>query len=84
MFIVGLYLSPKVIKNVTKIDFLKVSDLEIDQPLLQRLLGYGTVNVRVFSKYPPVKNINKPQKFLEELQKLVRKRVEVKGPKYIS
>jgi len=65
-------------RNVGSIDFLKISDLEIDQPFYKILLNYGTINVRVFSKYMPIKNINSPGKFLGKLQKLVSDRVEPK------
>jgi hypothetical protein len=57
-------------KNVREIDFSSISDLDIDQPLIARILGYGTVHIRLFLNETSVsiKNINSPENFIEELK----------------
>jgi len=60
-------------KNVREIDFSSISDLDLDQPFFKRILNYGNVNVRLFINETSIKiiNINKPSRFIEELQKLI-------------
>lgn len=60
-------------KNVREMDFSSISDLDLDQPFFKRLLNYGDVNVRLFLNETSIKiiNINRPEKFIEELQKVM-------------
>ena len=55
-------------KNVMEVDFSKISDLELDQPFFSRLMGHGTVRIRMYTKFIPVINIYNPRKFLKTLQ----------------
>jgi len=52
------------------LDFFAISDLDVSQTAWQRILGYGDVNVRLFSKdsTSTIKNINKPHRFAEILK----------------
>jgi uncharacterized membrane protein YdbT with pleckstrin-like domain len=60
-------------KNVREIDFSSISDLDLDQPFLKRIMNYGNVNVRLFLNETSIKiiDINRPRKFIEELQGLM-------------
>ena len=60
-------------KNVREIDFSSISDLDVDQPFFKRILNYGDVNVRLFLNETSIKivNINKPRRFITELQKIM-------------
>lgn len=63
-------------KNVREVDFSSISDLDLDQPLLKRMLNYGDVNVRLFLNETSIciKNINSPKLFIETLQGLMAER----------
>lgn len=60
-------------KNVRDIDFSSISDLDLDQPFFKRILNYGNVNVRLFLNETSIKitDINKPEEFIEELQRII-------------
>lgn len=62
-------------KNVRQVDFSSISDLDLNQPLFKRILNYGNVNVRLFLNETSIsiKDINNPDKFIEELQKIITK-----------
>jgi uncharacterized membrane protein YdbT with pleckstrin-like domain len=57
-------------KNVREVDFSSISDLDLEQPFLKRILNYGDVNVRLFLNETSIKikNISKPREFMEKLQ----------------
>ena len=63
-------------KNVREIDFNAIADIDLDQPLFKRILGYGTVNIRKFlnEKTIIVEDINEPDKFINILQEAIQKR----------
>jgi membrane protein YdbS with pleckstrin-like domain len=60
-------------KNVRDIDFSSISDLDLDQSFFKRILNYGNVNVRLFLNETSIKiiDINKPEEFIEELQRII-------------
>lgn len=60
-------------KNVREIGFSSISDLDVHQPFFKRVLGYGTVNVRLFLNETSIKipDINRPERFVETLQGLM-------------
>ncbi len=62
-------------KNVREVDFSSISDLDLDQPFIKRILNHGTVNVRLFLNETSIKiiNIDEPAKFIEFLQKTMAK-----------
>lgn len=62
-------------KNVREIDFSSISDLDLEQPLMKRILNYGDVNVRLFLNETSIsiKNINNPGQFIERLQDIISK-----------
>ena len=62
-------------KNVRQVDFSSISDLDLNQPLFKRILNYGNVNVRLFLNETSIsiKDINNPNKFIEDLQKIIAK-----------
>ncbi|MBI5803090.1 PH domain-containing protein [Candidatus Pacearchaeota archaeon] len=67
-------------KTTRRVDLISVSDADSDQNVWQRLLNYGDVNVRLFSKESTVlvKNINNPSGFVDFLE---GKMAEKKGTK---
>lgn len=62
-------------KNIREIDFASISDIDLNQWIYKRILGYGTINIRRFLNEASisVKNINNPEKFLDILQDAIRK-----------
>jgi membrane protein YdbS with pleckstrin-like domain len=60
-------------KNVRDINFSSISDLDLDQSFFKRILNYGNVNVRLFLNETSIKiiDINKPEEFIEELQRII-------------
>ena len=60
-------------KNVGEIDFSSISDLDLDQSFFKRFLNYGNVNVRLFLNETSINiaDINKPEEFIEELQRII-------------
>ncbi len=58
-------------KIARRVDLFAISDVDASQTSWQRLLGYGDVNVRLFSKESTtqIKNINHPNEFAEFLEK---------------
>ena len=58
-----------------KRDLFSISDVEVSQNILQRILGFGTVHVIQFSKDSAiyVKNINRPHEFANVLQQAISK-----------
>jgi membrane protein YdbS with pleckstrin-like domain len=60
-------------KNVREIGFSSISDLDVDQPFFKRILGFGDVNVRLFLNETSISitDINKPEEFIEELQRVM-------------
>ncbi|MCF7910199.1 PH domain-containing protein [Candidatus Pacearchaeota archaeon] len=67
-------------KNSKNVDVFAISDIDIDQNLWQRMLGYGTVKVRLFSEDNStlVKDIKNPKEFVRVLEKvMMEKRIEV-------
>lgn len=63
-------------KNVREVDFSSISDLDLDQPFFKRILNYGNVNVRLFLNETTIciKDINNPEKFIEDFQAIIAKR----------
>jgi len=63
-------------KSIREIDFSSISDLDLDKPFYKRILNYGTVNVRLFINETAIciKNINRPEEFIDFLQELISKR----------
>jgi len=63
-------------KNVREIDFNTISDIDLDQPLHKRLLGYGTIYIRKFlnEKSITIENIDNPERFINILQTAIQKR----------
>ncbi|MCR4327830.1 MAG: PH domain-containing protein [Nanoarchaeota archaeon] len=61
-------------KNIREIDFTSISDIDLDQWLYKRILGYGTINIRRFMNEASisVKNINNPERFLNIVQDAIR------------
>jgi len=60
-------------KNVREIDFSSISDLDVDQPILKRILNFGNVNVRLFLNETSISitDINQPEDFIKELQSII-------------
>lgn len=63
-------------KNVREVDFSSISDLDIEQPFIKRIFGYGNVHIRLFLNETciTVKEINNPERFMELLQKKITKK----------
>jgi uncharacterized membrane protein YdbT with pleckstrin-like domain len=61
--------------NIRQVDFSSISDLDLDQPLVKRILNYGNIHVRLFLNETSItiKDINNPSKFIEELQEIISK-----------
>ena len=60
-------------KKIKNLDLSAISDIDISQNLWQRFLGYGSINVRLFSdvSHTEIKNINDPAKFGNFLEKMM-------------
>jgi len=56
-----------------KLDFFAISDLDVSQSPWQRMLKFGDVNVRLFSKesVAKIKGINNPTRFADILQRRI-------------
>ena len=65
-------------KTIRKVSFPAISDIDISQTPHKRLLGYGNVNVRLYTAKTnfSVKNINYPDDFADILQKKISKSFE--------
>ena len=63
-------------QKVKSIDFFAISDLDVSQTIFQRLLNFGDVNVRLFSKDSTtcVKDITNPREFARVLEETISKR----------
>jgi len=63
-------------KKIKSVDFFAISDLDVTQNILQRILNFGDVNVRLFSKDSTtyIKNITNPKKFARVLEENISKR----------
>jgi len=68
-------------KTTRKVDLLSLSDVDSNQNLWQRILGYGNVSARMFSKESAtsIKNINNPVRFADFLEKMMSERRESTG-----
>ena len=68
-------------KNIRDISFSSISDLDLDQPFFKRILNYGNVNVRLFLNETSIKiiDIDKPEEFIEELQRIISMNREQKN-----
>lgn len=60
-------------KNIVKLDYYGISNIDINQNLWQWILGFGDIEVKLFSRENKsvLKNINKPSKFVERLEKVM-------------
>jgi len=60
-----------IAKTTRKVDLSSISDVDSKQSVWQRILGYGDVDVRMFSRDSTlkIKNINNPKKFANFLDK---------------
>lgn len=60
-------------KNVREVDFSSISDIDLDKSFFKRFLNYGHINVRLFLNETSIKieNINRPEEFMEELQRIM-------------
>ena len=79
-----VHVSGLINKTIKKVDFFAISDLDIQQSAWQRLLHFGDINVRLFSKdsTTSIRNINNPEffaDFLEEEIMKTRKQVGGRG-----
>lgn len=63
-------------KNIKKVDLLSISDVDSHQNIWQRMLNFGDVNARLFSKdsATSMKNISNPVKFANFLEKMMSER----------
>lgn len=71
-------------KNVREVGFSSISDLDLDQPLFDRIMHHGTVNVRLFLNETSIKitDIHNPIDFIECLQeKVIKERMKRDGTK---
>jgi uncharacterized membrane protein YdbT with pleckstrin-like domain len=57
-------------KEIKKISFPSISDINLHQNFWQRILGFGTIFVSQYSgsHATPIKNINKPLSFLNKIE----------------
>tara|TARA_Y100000310_G_scaffold326306_1_gene391045 strand:+ start:278 stop:718 length:441 start_codon:yes stop_codon:yes gene_type:complete len=60
-----------VMKNVQRITYGSISDVGVIQSPWQRVLNTGDLMVSQFAENLLIKNINKPNKFLEEITKRI-------------
>lgn len=69
-----VYTEGVIRKKVKRIDYFAISDIDVDQGPWQRLLGYGDVVVRLFSKdtTTTIYSINKPVEFATHIEKMMR------------
>ena len=75
----SLIFSTGLLKSSTRrIDLLSISDADSNQTLWQRMLNYGDVNVRLFSKESSacISGINDPMKFVNFLIELIDEKRE--------
>jgi len=65
-------------KNVREIEFHSIADIDLDQPLFKRILGYGTVNIRKFlnEKSITIEDIDRPEVFINILQDAIQRKKE--------
>jgi uncharacterized membrane protein YdbT with pleckstrin-like domain len=63
-------------KKTVQLQFAAISDVNVTQNFLQMILGYGDVNIHLFSRESMTKiaNINKPHRFMEELENKLAQR----------
>ena len=63
-------------KKIVKLDYLAISNLGVEQNFWQWMLGYGDIDVRLFSKENSVtlKNINHPSRFVKELERVMQEK----------
>jgi uncharacterized membrane protein YdbT with pleckstrin-like domain len=63
-------------KNVREIDFNTIADIDLEQQWYKRIFGYGTVNIRKILNETSivVRDINRPEKFINLLHDAIRKR----------
>jgi hypothetical protein len=63
-------------KNVREIDLNSIADIDLDQPLFKRFLGYGTVNIRKFlnEKSITIPDIDNPEVFINILQDAIQRK----------
>ena len=63
------------VKYFTNI-FSSISDLDLDQPVHKRILGYGNINIRLFLNENPmrVSDINNPENFFDRVRKEIGKK----------
>lgn len=63
-------------KSIKNVDYYAISDVEVHQSLIQRILNYGTVNVKLFStdSMTSIKNINDPEAFAQLLDEIIDKK----------
>lgn len=60
-------------KNIKRIDYFGISDINIDQGVFQRLFDYGNVIVSLFSADDAtmIKNINNPEELARKIEKAI-------------
>ncbi len=60
-----------IAKKIKRISLVSISDVDLQQTLWQKFLGYGDIHVHLFSEGSRVtiKNINSPKRFAEILEK---------------
>ena len=63
-------------RTIKKVDLLSISDVDSKQNIWQRILNFGNVEARLFSKdsTTSIKNINDPIKFADFLEKMMGER----------
>jgi len=63
-------------KNVREIDFNSIADIDLDQPLYKRFLGYGTIYIRKIlnEKSITIEDVDDPVRFINILQEAIQKR----------
>lgn len=73
-------------KNIKRIDYFAISDINVHQGLLQRLLGFGDVIVSLFSfdEATKIKNINNPEELALKIEKAAIALRGIKNDKIIS
>ena len=57
-------------KTIRSVNFIAISDFDVSQHFIKRILGYGNINVRLYSEDAnfKIKNINHPSDFADILQ----------------
>ncbi|MBI2043863.1 PH domain-containing protein [Candidatus Pacearchaeota archaeon] len=68
-------------RTTRRVDLVSVSDADTRQHVWQRFLNYGDVRARLFSKESTVliKNVNKPEEFIDFLEKNMNKKKAGEG-----